>query len=513
MQEAIAQILSFVWGIWRFRWLALVVAWVIALSGWLFVQKMPESYVGSARVYVDTNNVLGPLLRGLAIQPNVSQRIAMMSRTLLSRPNLEKVMRMTDLDLEVRTELEQEEMLTELRESIRLGADADNESLYTIQVTDADPDVARRVTQALITVFIEGGLSGKRQDSAGAQDFLDQQIVEYEQRMVEAENRLAAFKQQNVGALPGGDGGYYLRLEQANIDLKTAELQLRELENRRRELQRQVDGEEPVFLASGDSTSSPLDARIQALQAQEDLLLTKYTDRHPEVRQIRGLILDLEAEKQKELAAAIDAGFAGSSYAGLTASPVYQGMRSMLAESNASVAQLRVRVAEYQKRVQELSDQVNNIPLIEAEFLQLDRDYQVIVGKHQELLSRRESARLGEDMEQTASDVTFRVIDPPFVPSQPSEPNKLLLNSLVLVLSLGVGAAVALFVSLIKPVIVDQQSLINLSGMPLLGSVTLYSTKEERKKENWRLAAFSSLATLLLVAFIGLNIGQSLMLA
>ena len=513
MQEAIAQILSYVWGVWRFRWLALVIVWVVSLGGWLFVQQMPEAYVGSARVYVDSNNVLRPLLQGLAIQPNVSQRIAMMSRTLLSRPNLEKVMRMTDLDLEVQTDREKEELLTELRENIMLGADRNNDSLYTIQVTNTERDTAKRITQALITVFIEGGLSGKREDSAGAQDFLDQQIAEYEARLAEAENRLANFKQRYVGALPGEGGGYYARLDQAKQELSAAQLQLREVENRRSELQRQVDGEEPVFLSSGLSASnSPLEARIQALQSQVDGLLIKYTDLHPEVRQMRALISDLEAEKQSELAAVRDGDFSGA-YAGLSSSPVYQGMRSMLAESDAMVAELRVRVAEYENRVKQLSDQVNNIPVIEAELKQLDRDYQVIASKHQDLLSRREAAKLGEDVEQTASDVTFRVIDPPFVPSKPSEPDKLMLNSLVLVLALGMGAAVALLASLVKPVVVDQQSLVKLTGLPLLGSVTLIPTPEQKKRGTWGLVAFSSLMTMLVVAFVGLNIGQMLMLA
>ena len=513
MQEAIAQILSYVWGVWRFRWLALVLVWIVSLGGWLFVQQIPEAYVGSARVYVDSNNVLRPLLQGLAIQPNVSQRIAMMGRTLLSRPNLEKVTRMTDLDLEVQGDREKEELLTELRDSIKLGADRTNDSLYTIEVTNPKRDTAKRITQALRTVFIEGGLSGKREDNADAQNFLDQQIAEYEARMAEAESRLAAFKQRNVGALPGESGGYYARLEQAQQALGTAQLQLREMENRRSELQRQVDGEEPVFLSSGMSSSnSPLEARIQALNSQVDSLLAKYTEKHPSVRQMRAQIADLEAEKRAELAAA-QGGDYSSVYAGLSTSPVYQGMRAMLAESDASVAELRVRVAEYENRVQQLSDQVNNVPVIETELKQLDRDYQVIASKHQDLLSRREAAKLGEDVEQSASDVAFRVVDPPFVPSKPSEPNKLLLNSLVLLVALGIGTAVALLVSLIRPVIVDQQSLVKLTGLPLLGTVTLTPTAEEEKRETWGLVAFSSLMAVLLFAFVGLNIGQVLMLA
>ena len=88
---------------------------------------------------------------------------------------------------------------------------------------------------------------------------------------------------------------------------------------------------------------------------------------------------------------------------------------------------------------------------IEAELKQLDRDYSVILGQHTQLLQRREAARLSQDVEQNASDVTFRVIDPPFVPTKPSEPNKLLLNAGVLFVALGIGAGVALLISLIRP--------------------------------------------------------------
>ncbi len=511
MQETIAQLMSYVWGVWRFRWLALIVTWVIALGGWIFVLQIPESYVASARIFVDSNNLLRPLLKGLAIEPNTQQRIAMMSRTLLSRPNLEKVMRMTDLDLQVHSDREKEDFLADLRESISLSGDRSNSSLYTIRVSDKDRETAKRITQALVTVFIESSLSDKRQGSAGAKDFLDEQITEYENRLVESEGRLAAFKQRHVGILPGTGGGYYARLNEAKQNLAAVKLQLREAENRRSELQRQIEGEEPMFLPM-ESTASPLDMRIQALHSQKDALLAKYTDRHPEVRQIDALIADLEAEKQAELEMAM-ASSDSAELSGLPSSPIYQGMRSMLTATEAQVAQLRVRVTEYENRVQELNDMVDRVPLIEAELKQLDRDYSVVLSQHKTLLQRRESARLSGDVEETASDVTFRVIDPPFVPFKPSEPNKLLLNSMALVAGLGVGIALALLTSLIKPVVVDQQSLTKLTGLPLLGSVTLIPTPAQKKREVLGLVAYSSLAAVLIFAFVGINIGQVLALA
>jgi polysaccharide chain length determinant protein (PEP-CTERM system associated) len=420
---------------------------------------------------------------------------------------------MTDLDLEVTTDLEKEDFLTDMRESISLSGDRTNASLYSISVQNKSRDTARDITQALITVFIESSLSTKREDSSGAQDFLDQQIAEYEVRLVEAEDRLAAFKQRYVGTLPGESGGYYARLGQAKEDLSTAQLQLKEMENRRTALEQQIDGEVPVFLSStGGVIESPLDDRMRILNARLDELLARYTERHPEVRQLQSLIDDLKDERTAELSLAQAGGYS-ESYSGLNSSPVYQGMRSMLAETQANVAELLVRVAEYENRVKELDERVDNLPLIEVELKQLDRGYQVISAQHRELLERRETARLSQDVERNASDVAFRVVDPPFVPTKPSEPNKLLLNSMVLFAALGAGAGLALLVSLIKPVIVDPRSLTALTGLPLLGTVSFIPTPEQKRHSTIGLLVFSSMLLVLLGAFAGLNIGQALMMA
>ena len=514
MQEILTQIFGYVWGAWKYRWHALIVAWLMCAAGWAWVWQLPEAYVGSARIYVDSSSVLRPLLHGLAIQPDIDQRVSMMSRTLLSRPNLEKLMRMTDLDLQVTDDAQQEKMVEELQQTVSLAGDPDNVSLYSIRVKHEDRDMAKRITQALITVFIESSLSEKREDSTIAQDFLDEQIAEYEVRLMASESRLAQFKQQNVDMLPGSGGDYYSRLQSAREDLNTAKLALREMENRRSELERQVAGEEPVFFSgslSSTESMTPLDVRVQTLKTQLDSLLTRYTDKHPEVRQLRNMIDDLEAEKMAQYGRIRDDSPGG--IAPLGGSPVYMNIRSMLAQTEADVAELTIRTTEYQRRVDELEARVNTIPEIEAQLTQLNRDYEVVSKQHQEMLQRRESARLSEDVEQSASDVAFRVIEPPFVPGKPGEPNKLLLNAIVLVFALGFGAGIALLISLINPVISNTRTLAYISGFPTLGVVPLSQPPEVKRREMYGRLAFTSLTVGLVVVFLGLNFVPSLVMA
>lgn len=532
MQEILAQVFSYAWGVWRYRWLALVVAWLVAIGGWIWVWQLPEAYVANARVYVDTNTVLRPLLKGLAIQPDIEGRIGLLSRTLLSRPNLEKLMRMTDLDLQVTTAREKDKLLNELQKSISLWSSRKDPSLYSISVQDPDRDTAKRVAQALITVFIESSLSGKRADTSGAQDFLEEQIKEYEARLIQAETRSANFRQRHRDVL-GGSGGYYRNLNSARARLRQAKLMLKEEKNRVVDLQRQIEGEDPLYLPSTTTSGAPdtkrpgpvrvppskLDPQIQEVEYQLSQLRIKYTDRHPEVLQLLSRLEDLEAQKAEEQRAAIErvrqinakrkAGEPVEEFgdlSGLENSPVYLNMKQMLSESKSKAAALEVRVKEYEDRVAELEEQVNTIPEIEAQLKQLDRDYSVIRTQHSQLLTRRETARMGQDMEKKATDVSFRVIDPPYVPLKPSEPNKVLLNGIVLAAGVVAGIGVAFLVSLIYPVFFDPRTLAAVTGLPVLGSVTINLQKEQQRRERYGMLAFGSLTVCLLIVYAGMTL-------
>ncbi|WP_304300481.1 Wzz/FepE/Etk N-terminal domain-containing protein [Chromatium okenii] len=78
MHEILAQILGYARGMWRHRWLAIIAAWLIAIGGWIVVAKIPDQFSASARVFVDTNSVLRPLLQGLTVQPDLVQRVSLM---------------------------------------------------------------------------------------------------------------------------------------------------------------------------------------------------------------------------------------------------------------------------------------------------------------------------------------------------------------------------------------------------------------------------------------------------
>src|SRR5690348_15804075 len=198
MQELLQQALALARGMWHRRWVGLAVAWIAALIGIAIVYRIPERYEASARVYVDTESLLRPLLQGLAIQPNVDQQVALISRTLISRPNVDKLVRLADLDLNVKTPADREDLIDNVITTIRLDGNLTS-NLYVISYRDPEPARARKVVQSLLTIFVESSLGDKRQDTQSAVRFLDEQIKRYEATLQAAENRIKDFRLKYIG--------------------------------------------------------------------------------------------------------------------------------------------------------------------------------------------------------------------------------------------------------------------------------------------------------------------------
>ena len=111
MEDILRQLAVILRGMWLYRWWGLAAAWIVGPIAAATVYLLPDRYESSARVYVDTQSILKPLMSGLAVQPNVDQQINILSRTLISRPNVEKLIRMADLDLTVKTKEEREALI------------------------------------------------------------------------------------------------------------------------------------------------------------------------------------------------------------------------------------------------------------------------------------------------------------------------------------------------------------------------------------------------------------------
>jgi polysaccharide chain length determinant protein (PEP-CTERM system associated) len=497
MDQLLQQVLGYAKAAWRRRWWGVAVAWLVCVVGWTWVMMVPDRYEASARVYVDTQTLLKPLLTGLTVQPNIEQQIKLMTRQLVSRPTLEKVARMTDLDVKAKTPEQTEAMLGGLASKIAI-ADAGRENLYTISYQDANGELAKKVVQSLLTIFVETSLGKTRQDISSSQRFIEEQLQQYQQKLNDAENALKEFKQKHIGMMPGQGGDYYAKLAETSTQLRQAQLDQQEAVNRRNQLKRQLADEEPELTAAAAAVSSggEIDSRIQTLEKQMDQLRLQYTDLHPDLQATMRLIQKLEAQKK----AAINERKADPAGTRIQ-NPVYQQLTIAIAEADANVSSLGARVAEYQRRYSELRNASNMIPQVEQEYTQLTRDYDVYRQNYDALLKRRESVTMSGEVESKTDTVDFRVIDPPFVPSQPAWPNRPLFLSLVTLGGLVAGVAVAFLLSQMRRTVTDRRALRELTGLPLLGAVSRVETSDTRRRKRKGLLTYLAALGSLIAAY------------
>ncbi len=493
MEDLISDLLLYVRGIWKYRWYALGVSWMLAVAGWATVFSMPNDYQARARVYVDTQSILKPLLAGMTSIPNVEQQVSIMSRTLLSRPNLERIMRMTDLDVKATTARQKEALIEQLMTNIKITGTSTHD-IYTITYHHHDPKLVRDVVQSLLTIFVEGSFKGKSNDSRQAVQFIDEQIRSYEARLVAAENLVKEFKLRNSGLLPRLGADYSAQLAAASDALGTARLELAEAEQARDAIAAQIRGDAPK---GGKSrvTNPELDNRIDAINKNLDTLRLQYTEQHPDIVAARRLLGQLEARKAEERRHPPTDADPGRHY-----SPMLQQLKVALTEANARVASVRVRVLEYDARHQRLHEQSRAVPEIESQLAQLNRDYEINKDNYEKLISKREAAKLSGELSSTTEMMTFKIIDPPTLPLSPSGPDRPFLSSMVMLAALLCGAVAALMISQARPTFTGPGAMRQLTGLNVLGTVSMnWTAAEQSRRRRGQYAAGLSFSTLLLV--------------
>ena len=503
MQEILEEIIDYLKGIWLKRRYIIISTWLICPIGWYFVATMPDVYESEARVYVDTQSLLRPLLKGLTVETNPNTQIRLMVKTLLSRPNLERISRMTDLDVQASTAEEYEQIIEKLKEDIEITS-AGRENIYTLAIEDKDPEMAKNIVQSALTVFIENTLGETRSDSDSAQKFLNAQIKDYENRLTAAEARLTNFKQKYSGILPDQSGGYYNKLNSNKELLKSIELEILEnktrLESAKQQLAQSISS---TAKATGDNKiktdntiQTTYDSRIAELEAQLDMLKLRYTDRHPDVIEVNRSLEHLNKQRTAEIEKFLAQGSDNTNNLNqFNANPVLQEVQIQVNQLENLIASLNVRADDYRQRVIELESKIHTLPEIEAELVALNRGYEITKTKYEELLSRKETAQLAQQADETTDKIQFRVIDPPRAATKPSGPARYLLFGLVTVIGAGVGIALSLLMSQLSPVATSTTQLSKVTGVPIFGVISA--------NENLGLQKWHRKKTLL---FIGSNI-------
>lgn len=480
MNSLYDEVLSALHSVWNRRWLALGVAWGVCALGWLAVAMVPNSYESKARIFIQLDDALAEQVGiGIADKKRDIERVR---QTLTSAVNLEKVIRSTRLGDTISSPKEMEAAVLKLGKQIQVVSTQENIFEITAKsgessFSDAqNAKLAQDIAQKMIDIFREENLSGGRGEMTETLEFVNGQLQQRERELEQAEQRRLAFEAKNPDMIQGGAAGVQ-RLEAARAELRGIEGDLAAAQSALAAINGQLAGTPPTLPGAPGSGG----AKGALAQAQADLAGMRargLTENHPDVIAVKNQITQLRTVA------------AGEGNAGGVPNPAYSSLQSIKADREASVSALIARRATVQADIAQLTARQINDPEVAAEAQRISRDYDVLRQQYDKLLQDREELRLRGEVKTEREAIKFQVVDPPTSPRSPVAPNRPVLLFGVLVLGVGTGVGAAFALGQLRSTFATTAKLENVTGLPVLGSISHTLTDAARATQKRQLKFF-----------------------
>ncbi len=404
---------------------------------------VPKQYTSSTTIYVEERNILGPLMKGTAVQGEVADRARVAQEMISGRKLMAQVLRENGFIGPQTTAKEKEALINAMVARTEITNRGKN--LIHIEYSDGDPERAAAVTQDLAEQFIAASHEAKVEESQAAYDFITEQVREYETSLAGSEGKLKSFIESESGARPGAD----VEVARRVADLRTREEQIAQELREARILASTLEQQ-----LSAKASSSAAQARTQGLRARESELLGRladlrlsYTDEHPDVRRTERQLANVRAQIQQVQSSPASAGSnVASAGGGGELQTVLGDLERESYRVNAEIETLESRLAETRERLDEESGRQRQISAVERKLSGLERDFEMNENFHRDLLQRREMAKVSLDLARAGKGITLRIDEPAHVPQRPSglQPIHFIAAAPLLALAFPFGAVVAL---------------------------------------------------------------------
>lgn len=393
----------------RYRVLAALV-FMAATSAILAMGYLtPKTYTSNAVLYADSSNILAPLLRGSAEVTSID-RINEAREMLQSRSLLEEVAVDSGLFESSMTDQERNNVISSLRRAIQVRVTGGN--FLNLSYTSGEASKSFRVLSSVLTRFVDRTATEKRSESRNAFEFIESQVQTYKRQLEEAENTLKNFQAENFD---GTEASVQNRIENLRAEVENLELRIQETTTQLQLTRRQLAEEEPYREVIVQAGQSDLDQRMVSMQNRLDNLRLQYLDTHPDVVALQDQIAELEQRR-------LEQGDSGDrNVTEVIENPVYEDLRIRLTNYETALEVQQNRLASTQRLLEEAYSRAERVAENQAELQDLNRDYDVTRGVYEDMLERRERARLSMTLDVEGQGISYRIQEPATYPTSWNE--------------------------------------------------------------------------------------------
>ncbi len=468
---------------------------LVALLAGLFL--LPRKYTASTSVLAQESDIIQPLLENRAHATRAVDRAGLARTVVFGRKVMDQVLVAGGWMEDKPSATMQERLIEQIRERTQITNAREN--LVQITYHDSEPERAFKVAEAMATLLIEESLASKERESREAYEFIDAQVRDYHRKLTEAEANLQAYRSANTDAQPGSATDSTARIGTLRTQVEQTRMGLMELRSREQALEAQLSGESAVTAVQTRETLYR--TQLLELQGQLDTLLLSYTDKHPDVVRVRHQMADIQAAMRDEEQRRTRPGAPAVDAAEVRMNPMYQELRSQLAQTRREIAAIQSRMSASEGLLDNEFGRSRRIAASESELAELTRDYEVNRDIYQDMLRRRENARVSMELDRERRGLTMRIQDPAQMPLRPSG-----LRFMHFALG-GLFAAMAVPLGLLfllvrfDPRVRSPRQLESRGTYALLSVVPAYRTPRDRRREVGRMMLSGSIVGAVFLAY------------
>lgn len=372
----------------------------------------PKTFESYATVHADQQNIIRPLLAGQAATTTVTDQTRVVREVVTSPRLLKQAVEELELAKEPGNPVAVESAISRLRNNLRIESVGTN--FIKLTYTGGDANEVYNIVSKVTDLFIKDSYESKRKESREAFLFIDKQVKTYKAQLQEAEANLKAFTAANRD---GTEASAEARIATLRQQIESTRLTMDETETRVRSLEREL-AQEGQFVERRFRSDVFRESLVEA-QNQLDILRLSYTDDHPDVVSLKLKIEDMkkairEAEDRRTTQTNTSSGGSDPNV-----NPLYEELRSRIATEKVELNSLQRRLERTQKLLAEEYDRLQRIANRQAELAELTRDYDVNRSIYEDMLERKERARLSMTLDVEGQGVTYRIQEPAVYPLTP----------------------------------------------------------------------------------------------
>ncbi|OUS12818.1 hypothetical protein A9Q89_04800 [Gammaproteobacteria bacterium 53_120_T64] len=554
------------WAILKRRCVHIIVpAVIVFLVGIVIAMTTPAMYRSEATILIEEQEIPRDLVRS-TVTSFAAQQIQMITQRVMTVDHIEEIVTKFGLyeQNQAESRLPRTELAALFRKQVNLdlvsadiidprsGRATEATIAFTLSFDDRSPSTTQKVTNELVTLYLNTNLKARADRAAGASGFLAAQSESLNSELLILESRLAEFKALNKSALPELHQFNLSIVERTEREVSDVNLRLQVLKKQQIRLSAelaQLSPSAPIVLSTGETVLSDVD-RLKAMQSEYRAKSALYKSSHPDIKRLKREIsalqsvlggnpntdtLQQQVRQQRDVLQQLKDGYTidhpqvqsaklvlqdlEAQLAGqeniiqytdtaVADNPAYVFLDTQLKSSAAESSSLRLRSAELKQKLSDYEGLLQRGPVVEQEYKGILREYNTAQAKYQELRLKQREAEVAQNLEQERKGERFTLIEPPNLPLSPESPNRLAIIMLAFILAGAAGMGSAVLFELMDKGIYGAQQLQKLSAVPLLVVVPyLDNSEDDQRRKRQRLGLLSGalvvgLASLFFIHFM-----------